>query len=76
MKNSKGKELRLPLPLTVEADEDIKAVLAFMSENFEATKLVEIARAVSEIAIPLWGRHNSKNPFVSLFLRAIEEKGD
>ncbi len=68
MKNSRGRELRLPHNRKIEADADVKAVLAFMSENFEATKLVDIARAVSEVAIPLWGRHNSENPFESIFL--------
>jgi len=65
--------LKLPLPITVKLDPDVEAVLSFMLENFKADKLVDIANAVKEIAIPLWARHKTEieshnEPFVPIIL--------
>ncbi|HYA15351.1 MAG TPA: hypothetical protein VEF33_13535 [Syntrophales bacterium] len=69
----KKKNLKLPLPIMVKLDPDVEAVLSFMLENFRADKLVDIANAVKEIAIPLWGRHKTKTdsndkPFIPIYL--------
>jgi hypothetical protein len=67
------RKLKLPLPATVKLDPDVEAVLSFMVENFKADKLVDIASAVKEIAIPLWNRHKkevnySNKRFIPIFL--------
>jgi len=58
-KTRKG-DLRLPLPVTVKLDPDVEAVLAFMQENFKASKLVDIANGVKELAEPLWNHHKTE----------------
>jgi hypothetical protein len=58
--SKRTRDLKLPLHVTVELDPDVEAVLSFMVENFEARKLVDIANAVKEIALPLWNRHKTE----------------
>ena len=68
------RKLRIPHRVIVELDPDVEAVLGFMEENFRASKLVDIANAVKELAVPLWSRHQNEpnmyeKGFVSVSLR-------
>jgi hypothetical protein len=63
------RELRIPRPLTIEVDPDVKAVLEFMHGNFEATKLIDIANAVKELSGPFFGHFKTElNPHVKRFI--------
>ena len=46
--------------MELRIDEDVKKVIAFMSCEIAADKRVAIAKAVNDLALPLWGHHPSK----------------
>lgn len=47
--------------MIVYMDEDVKKVIAFMSQNMVASKLISVAKAVNDLALPLWGHYESEN---------------
>ena len=46
--------------MTMEVDDDIKAVAEFMQERIEASRLVSVAEGLAAVAPLLWGRHPRK----------------
>ncbi len=51
-------------------DDDVKKVIEFMSRNMSASKLVSVPKAVNDLALPLWGHHQSES-IVSIALRNV-----
>jgi hypothetical protein len=43
--------------MEIHMDPDVKKVLEFMETNLPIRKCVDVANAVKELAIPLWGRY-------------------
>lgn len=41
-------------------DEDVKKVMVFMSREIVADKRIAVAKAINDLAFPLWGHHQSK----------------
>lgn len=50
-----SKSLNMPQGLRLEVDKDVGMVLEFMQLNIEARKLIKVAKAINELAGPLWG---------------------
>jgi len=67
-KNSHGIPIKIPDPQPVEIHPDVKLVLEFMQANFEASKLLDIAKAVYELAVPFFGRCKTE-PNIHTILR-------
>ncbi len=48
-------EIKLPQCLPLVVDSEVAMVIEFMQSNIKAKKLIRIAKAVNDLAIPVWG---------------------
>jgi hypothetical protein len=49
------KKINMPQGLLLVVDPEIAMVIEFMQSNVQAKKLIRIAKAVNDLAIPVWG---------------------
>lgn len=43
--------------MTIKIDPQVRAVVGFMQANFEASRLLSIAKGVAALAPVIWGHH-------------------
>ncbi len=54
--------------MEIQMDADVQKTMAFMARNMVASKLVAVAKAVNDLALPLWGHHQSED-IIAISLR-------